>query len=1411
MTRRHIGPGWPEPLGVTADATGVNVAVFSANATAIAFCLFDAQGAREIERIRLPERSGDIHHGHIAGVGPGERYGLRAEGPFDPANGQRFNPAKLLLDPYAMLLDRPFVLHPSMFGYSRADPARDLSIDGSDSGPAMPKAIVQPAQPQAGLPLQRPVPWDRTVLYELHVRGFSKLHPGVPEAVRGTFAGLSSPAALDHLVRLGVTSVEVMPAMAWIDERHLVDLRLSNYWGYNPVGLCAPDPRLAPGGWQEIRRTVDALHAAGIEVILDVVLNHSGEGDELGPTLSLRGLDNAGYYRLHPGEPRLYVDDTGTGNTLALDRPPVTRLAMDSLRAWATRAGLDGFRFDLAATLGRRPDGFDPAAPLLAAIAQDPLLRGLKLIAEPWDIGPGGHQTGRFPFPFAEWNDRYRDTIRRFWRGDAGLVSDLATRLAGSADLFAAKRRPARGVNFITAHDGFALADLVAYEHKRNDANGEGNRDGTNASFSWNHGVEGPSDDPVVKSARLADQRALIATLLVSRGTPMLAMGAELGHSQAGNNNAYAQDNATSWLDWDKADTELAAFTAAGLRLRAAHPALRVDAFLTGAPLDETGIPDVAWLSAEGEPLRERNWTDPERRTLVLALYARDGEASDRVAAVLHRGGEPIRARLPRPREGKVWHRLLDSAAPAAAPEILGEGEDAAIPARAVVVFAEVDDPRPARSRAASPESIARLAHAVGLAPDWWDLAGRNHPVSLDTQRAALRALRIEADTAEDAKASLEALARERFARVLPLWSIATAGEAGRLRLGADAVGRALRLRLAGPDGAIRRLDIGPGEGEGAQERGFDGRLYESRSIALAPLPAGDYRVLCEESGLAATLVVAPARAFRPESLAEGVRRFGVAAHLYSLRRADDQGIGDFTTLAEFGAACGQAGAITLGLNPLHALFPAEPERASPYHPSDRRFLDPNMIALDVLPDLAVMPAVQALLEGSRGAIDALRAKPAVDYAGVAALKQRVLAAACAAYDTRFSTTPDDPLAADFAGFVAAGGEGLRRFALFEAIAARHPGLPWPAWPGGLRRPDTPEAVDFAARHGPAIRHAMLRQWLAERQLREAARHAGAAGLALGFYRDLAVGAAPDGAEIWSQPGHFAAGLSIGAPPDPFSAEGQMWALPPPDPLAAARMGAQGFGELLAANMRHAGALRIDHAMGLARLFVVPEGGRGADGAYLAMPFDLLLARLKLESARARCLVVGEDLGTVPDGFRETLGQADILSYRVLWFERDGVAFRPPRAYPERSVACVSTHDLPTLVGWWSAGDLKERRALGLLSDDAFAQALLEREADKQGLAAALAAQGLVARGTPLPEALDETFAAAIHAFLAGAASCLVLAQADDLAGEADAVNLPGTDRERPNWRRRLAVDSDGLLATPWAGAILAALRARRG
>jgi glycogen operon protein len=1393
VSRRSDPGGEPEPLGVTPRGSGVNVAVNSANADAIELCLFD--GERESRRIRLRGRTGEVFHDWVPDVPIGARYGLRAHGPYRPNQGHYFNPAKLLIDPYALMIDRPFRLHRSMFGYRSEEGDRPGPIDEVDSAPFVPKAIVRDLSP--GGPGTRIASWSRTVLYELHTRGFSIRHPRIPEALRGRFGALANPFVIEHLSSLGVTTIEIMPVAAWIDERHLVSLGLRNYWGYNPIAMMAPEPTLAPGGWTEIRETVTALARAGIEVILDVVLNHSGEGDALGPTISLRGLDNATYYRAKPGDVFNYANDTGCGNTLALNRPVPMRLAMDTLRTWANQAGVHGFRFDLAATMGRGDDGFDPAAPLLSAIAQDPILRDLKLIAEPWDVGPGGYRVGAFPAGWGEWNDRFRDDVRRFWRGDPGAMAQLATRLAGSSDLFLKKAVVSRSVNFVVAHDGFTLADLVSFEQKHNFANGERNQDGTNTNFSWNNGVEGQSSVPAIDAARRRDQRALLATLILARGTPMLAMGAELGHSQDGNNNAYSQDNPTTWLDWDKADARLLAWSRHLLRIRRNHAVLRDDRFLTGEAFDSSLLPDVDWRGVDGQRMTPEAWNAADSTTLVVTL-AGPGDAADstdRVSVIFHRGQNEISATIPPPRDGYAWHMIADSS---------DESDDFAerpIPnvaikvlPRSVLVLAE----RPTgqnKTMRADAGVLDRLARAAGIAPEWWDVAGHHTQVSDDSRRALLASMRLPAVTDAEARTSLRYLSEELDRRALPYAITAHRGEAAILNISVGPGSfRSTWLTIQQEDGEATQVRLTADDATIETFTSVDGLPARSLRVSLPMLPEGRHRLWREDApNTVCQLTVAPARCFLPIQIRDGGKFFGISTQLYSLRRRDNMGIGDFTTLAELAEASARERAAIVGLNPVHMLFPEQRVRASPYYPSDRRFIDP--IYLDA--GIALASSEQSEQESRQAASSEL-----ADYPAVWASKRSMLEHRFAAFtDSCHGDPTSDPA---FRQYIDTGGVDLWRFAAFQTVAETRPGEDWRQWPESLRLPDSKDVAAFASAHIGRMKFHQFLQFLADQQFGHAAKRASEAGLLFGFYRDLAVGAAPDGSEAWCRSDELADRAWIGAPPDPFAADGQNWHLPPTIPYRLRQNYFQSFRALIAANMRHAGALRIDHAMGLARLFWIPDGGMARDGAYVAYPLKQLMAELALESARARCMVVAEDLGTVPEGFRDAIVAADVFSYRVVLLERDGDRFKPSSTYPKRSVACVTTHDLPPVAGWWSGADVAERRSLGQIATDSDADG--RRAKERAALVELLTNEGqLESSSSRNPTAAS--IVAAVHAFAARASSDLMLVQAEDLGGMTVGVNLPGTDTERPNWRLRLPEPVETLLTGPTARTILDAVR----
>jgi glycogen operon protein len=613
--RLQLGGGRPWPLGATADAAGVNFAVFSAHASRIDLCLFDERGEQELVRLPLPTRSGDVWHGHLAGAGPGLVYGLRADGPWRPEQGHRFNPHKLLLDPWA----REIVAPAGGFDWRRphagADARHPAARDERDNARWAHKARVTGEAPQLW---QRPAhALADTVLYEVHVRSFTRLMPGVPEAERGTYAGLASDAAIAHLKRLGVTAVSLLPVHHKLDEERLVAMGLVNHWGYNTLGFFAPEPRYAatPQPREEFRAMVRRLHAAGIEVVIDVVFNHTAEGDERGPTLSWRGLDNANWYRLPPANRAAYENWSGCGNTLAMQHPRVLQFVLDSLRHWVQQMGVDGFRFDLAPVLGREAGPFERGGAFFKAVAQDPVLQGVKMIAEPWDLGPDGYKVGQFPDGWLEWNDRFRDTARAFWLGGDCTRGEFALRLAGSADLFQARQRPPlESVNFIVAHDGFSLADLVSYDMRHNEANGEENRDGHSHNLSWNCGFEGATTDPEVLQRRARLQRALLAVTLLAQGTPMLAAGCEIGHTQHGNNNPYCQDNAITWLDWARADEELIDYVSHVVALRRQWLPLGPK-WYTGL-VDARGRHDLAWIRRTGEAMSPEQWNNRTSRIL---------------------------------------------------------------------------------------------------------------------------------------------------------------------------------------------------------------------------------------------------------------------------------------------------------------------------------------------------------------------------------------------------------------------------------------------------------------------------------------------------------------------------------------------------------------------------------------------------------------------------------------------------------------------------------------------------------------------------------------------------------------------------------------------------------------------------
>ncbi len=697
--KTRIREGLPHPLGATWDGLGVNFALFSAHATKVELCLFDHDGSTELQRIELPEYTDEVWHGYLPEARPGMVYAYRVHGPYLPEEGHRFNPNKLLLDPYAKGLVGELTWHPAVFGYT-LESEDDTTFDERDSAAYVPKCrVIDPAftwgrdrPPQTG--------WEQTIVYETHVRGYTMRHPAVPEPLRGTFAGMTVKAVVDYIRSLGVTAVELLPIHAFLNDSLLLDKGLTNYWGYNTIGFFAPDVRYtATHAINEFKEMVAHLHDSGLEVILDVVYNHTAEGNERGPTLSFRGIDNASYYRLLPDQRRYYINDTGTGNTLNLSHPRVLQMVTDSLRYWVTEMHVDGFRFDLATILAREPYGFDEGGGFLDSCRQDPILSRVKLIAEPWDVGPGGYQVGAFPPGWAEWNDRFRDTTRAFWKGDEGAAAEMATRLCASGDLFNRRgRKPWASVNLITAHDGFTLKDVVSYNDKHNEANGEDNRDGHSDNRTWNCGAEGPTDDAEVNRLRWRQLRNFLATLLLAQGTPMLLAGDEFGRTQQGNNNAYCQDNEISWVDWTIGEdgAALTDFVRRLIALRHRYPILRRGRFLTGSFNEEVGVKDVTWLNAGGEEMSSVDWDNPGTLSFGMLMDGRAQATGIRRPAsdatllwLLNAYHDVVPFTLPEVAGGRNWAIVFDTNMPERTTEetfVFGEAYE--VTGRSCVLFA---------------------------------------------------------------------------------------------------------------------------------------------------------------------------------------------------------------------------------------------------------------------------------------------------------------------------------------------------------------------------------------------------------------------------------------------------------------------------------------------------------------------------------------------------------------------------------------------------------------------------------------------------------------------------------------------------------------------------------------------------
>jgi glycogen operon protein len=1391
MTSMEVGS--PEKLGAHVQGDGVNVAVWSHHAERIELCLFDAAGKKEIARLHLPGRTGDVFHGFVPKAQPGMVYGLRAHGPYAPDDGHRFNPNKLLIDPYARELVGRFQWHDAVLGYQADHPEGCHSFDHRDSAPFVPKCRVSGPIGRANRLPSPARPWGETVLYEMHVRGYSEQHPGIAREHRGTIAGLAQPASIAHLKRLGITAVELLPVAAWLDELHLMQRGLTNYWGYNPIAFFAMQPSLAgPGGLSAMVDAIERLHGAGIEVILDVVFNHTGEGDERGPTLSLRGLDNASYYLADSHRPGGYRNLSGCGNTLAAHRTEVGRLITDALRFWADEVGVDGFRFDLASAIARNADGhLDRDLPWLAEVHRDPVLSRRKLIAEAWDCE--GHFVGGFAPGWSEWNDRFRDDQRRFWRGDPDRTGALATRLAGSSDLFGhSGRNPSASINFITAHDGMTLADLVSYRHRQNLANGEHNRDGTHNDHSDDCGVQGPTTDASVLKHRSRRARAMIAALMLSRGVPMLRAGDEFGATQLGNNNAYCHDSPLTWLHWPDrsgsdsslgaleatvlqpptdassepttsllADDDLRPLIATLARLRAALPCLRAERFFDGRPSDDAqAVPDLLWLRPDGLPMASSDWHSPDQHALAMLLDAgkpEPGAQHDRVWIAMSPGFGPTRFQLPELVDGSGWVCMLDTARDTAHESAQASASDSAelrVPQSGMIT---IDGPAVVLCASGSIASAELRRWRIGLPK-----------VSFIAADETEQAIEFVLDESGDTQASELELVIDN--------SPAIGAEPIRLKFDQT---EAIEARTVDGRKHVRHRVVLPGAltlGHGSirLDRAGGTASTISPASAITPVSAISQAVLYR---------TAP-RCWLPPVMTREAGAWALSVQLYGLQSKQSWGIGDFDDLARLGEMSAGIGASGILVSPLHAPSMGWPDRGSPYSPSSRLALNPLFVSLPKAAERFDTPRFDAWLldRNTRTALATVRSARLIDYPAVLALKRQGF--------EHLWLDFNEPKAdqSEFARWRQANDHRLRSHLLFEAIA-EHAGVAnWREWPAALATIDSAEVREFEIANAPRLAFHAFIQWLADSQWREAGERARRLGASIGPIADLAVGTDAVGADAWAQQDLIDGGFEIGAPPDPICPEGQAWGLPPWRPDALADKAHGPIAALLQATMGGAGGLRIDHVMALERQFWVPRSGRSADGAYVAYPLEELLQVVATHSVENRCLVIGEDLGTVRHGLRERLACAAVLSYKVAWFERDAEGrLTDSRRLPPLAAVCASTHDLPTIDGWVAGLDIDERVGNGSIDLHAGERERSHRAWDVAQLQSGLTRQGI--RGDDLVDRL--------HRWLAVSSCRLAIVQMEDVAGLARQPNLPGTPDKAPNWRQSLPIMLESLADAP--------------
>lgn len=1317
----EILDGFHYPQGASFIDNGINFAVFAPNAEKINICVFVENV--EILTIILPKKTNGIFHGLVKGIEI-KKYGIRAFGKYDPQNGYYYNANKLLIDPFSLELDGPIILNESQFS-GEFNSSQYLL----DSAQHVPKTII--TKPQIANP-QLKIPLKDTIIYEVHIKGFSQNNPNINPEIRGKFNALADDIAIKYFKELGINCLEIMPCAAWVDETHLKKLGLTNYWGYNPICHMVPDKKYAPNGWKDILTTTKKLEDNGIETIIDVVFNHSGEGDKNGPILSYRGLDNLNYYRIQNNE---YENSSGCGNVFACDRPQNISLFIETLRAWRKFGGVHGFRFDLASILGNDANGFNPNCALFTAILNDKELSQLKLIVEPWDCKQ--YNIGEFPFEFAEWNDKFRDNIRKFWRGD-NLIGDFAKSFSASEDIFANKS-PSKSINYIVSHDGFSLFDLVSYENKNNFANGENNQDGNNNNLSWNNGFEGIIDDENINSKRIKDVKILLSSLLLSRGTPMLSMGSEIGKTQFGNNNAYAQDNEISYLDWNNFNNEIFDFTKNLIKIRKEFLNFNNDEFFNGQT--NNLWPDIMWLDENCEIIKQNIWENKNQNFLNIAIE----NNQKRILIIINRSNEKIDFKLPIANDNHFWKKILDC--DNKENQEIMHAQASFINSRNLQIIIEEKSITPIEY-SISEDTLNKICNVLGISQSWHDVNGNETFVPFETIKTITNALGYDINSEQKGRQSLNEIINKYDLRPLPFHK---SFDFSKIKLIEFYGKNPLPEHLIIEDkmGAKKHIKT---HNLATKKIKLENGIYRNFYIfELSDLNIGHYKLYFEnDEANYCSITIAPDTCFFPQEFND-LKLSGISAQIYSLKRQNDQGIGDFSTINSLLKIAQNNGLNILAINPLHALFQNSRDLKSPYYPSNRCFLEPLYI------DLGVKISDD----------DAL-----INYEKIWQIKREFL------YKEYLQNKND----LEFLKYKKQN-KNIENHAIFEAISNKLNTKSWHDWPNDLKSKQGAAISKFANENQDEIDFQKYLQFKCETQLNSLE----FGKMKIGLCRDLAIGSAPNGGEAWVNSEIIIHNISIGAPPDPMGPNGQIWGLPPYNPLKIKENHFDFYYNLFTANMKKAGALRIDHAMGLMRQFWVPNKMEGQNGTYIDFPFKDLMAELKLASHENECLIIAEDLGTLPYGFSDIMNEAKALSYKVLPFEKEENEFKKPFQYPFKSFACVSTHDLPPINGWWQAIDLKEKLEIGILNNEEFNLEKSKRNFEIKQIIETLQTSGYLDKNIDLNEInCPFELKIAMHEYIASSNAFLAIAQFEDILGANIPINIPGTDKERPNWSHKL-------------------------